>query len=141
MTARLLSNCDGPDQFSMMAVIFDEAATEFGHNHHPERAARLINTEAYLLDKHPEWVWINPRLATETEVLRAHHSNLLERLRKPVDFDADTRITRELKNTLDAPLERQSVPLTWRSPVEKDFPCFVRPDIMPLPLRPWVSAI
>jgi acetoin utilization deacetylase AcuC-like enzyme len=74
----------------MMAVIFDEAATEFGQNHHPERAARLINTEAYLLDKHPEWVWINPRLATEAEVLRAHHSNLLERLRKPVDFDADT---------------------------------------------------
>jgi acetoin utilization deacetylase AcuC-like enzyme len=74
----------------MIAVIFDEAATKFGENYHPERPARLINTEAYLLDKHPDWVWIKPRLALENEVLRAHHPKHLERLRKPVDFDADT---------------------------------------------------
>jgi acetoin utilization deacetylase AcuC-like enzyme len=74
----------------MITVIFDEAATTFGQNHHPERPARLIDTEAYLLDKHPDWVWINPRLASETEVSRAHNPSLLERLRKPVDFDPDT---------------------------------------------------
>jgi acetoin utilization deacetylase AcuC-like enzyme len=74
----------------MIAVVFDQAATKFGENYHPERPARLIDTEAHLLDKHPEWVWIKPRLATENEVLRAHHPNHLERLRKPVDFDADT---------------------------------------------------
>jgi acetoin utilization deacetylase AcuC-like enzyme len=74
----------------MIAVVFDQAATKFGENYHPERPARLIDTEAYLLDKHPDWVWIKPRLATENEVLRAHHPNHLERLRKPVDFDADT---------------------------------------------------
>jgi acetoin utilization deacetylase AcuC-like enzyme len=74
----------------MIDVIFDQAATKFGENYHPERPARLINTEAYLLDKHPDWVWIKPRLALENEVLRAHHPKHLERLRKPVDFDADT---------------------------------------------------
>ena len=74
----------------MINMIFDKTATEFGHDYHPERPARLINTEAYVLDKHPDWVWIKPRLATENEVLRAHHPNHLERLRKPVDFDADT---------------------------------------------------
>jgi acetoin utilization deacetylase AcuC-like enzyme len=74
----------------MIAMIFDKAATEFGQDYHPERPARLINTEAYVLDKHPDWVWIKPRLALETEVLRAHHPKHLERLRKPVDFDADT---------------------------------------------------
>jgi acetoin utilization deacetylase AcuC-like enzyme len=74
----------------MIAVVFDQAATKFGEDYHPERPARLIDTEAHLLDKHPDWVWIKPRLATENEVLRAHHPNHLERLRKPVDFDADT---------------------------------------------------
>ena len=74
----------------MIAVVFHQAATKFGENYHPERPARLIDTEAHLLDKHPDWVWIKPRLATENEVLRAHHPNHLERLRKPVDFDADT---------------------------------------------------
>ncbi len=74
----------------MIAVIFDEAATEYGQDYHPERPARLISTEAYLLDKHPDWVWIKPRLAMEGEVLRVHHPKHLERLRKAVDFDADT---------------------------------------------------
>jgi acetoin utilization deacetylase AcuC-like enzyme len=74
----------------MIAVVFDQVATKFGENYHPERPARLIDTEAYLLDKHPDWVWIKPRLATENEVLRAHDPKHLERLRKPVDFDADT---------------------------------------------------
>jgi acetoin utilization deacetylase AcuC-like enzyme len=74
----------------MIALVFDQAATTFGETYHPERPARLINTEAYLLDKHPDWVWHKPRLATEDEVLRAHHPKHLERLRKPVDFDADT---------------------------------------------------
>lgn len=74
----------------MVTLIFDKAATEFGQDSHPERPARLINTEAYLLDKHPDWVWMEPRLATIEEVLRVHRPDLLERLRQPVHFDADT---------------------------------------------------
>jgi acetoin utilization deacetylase AcuC-like enzyme len=75
----------------MVTLIYDKAATEFGQDEHPERPERLINTEAYLLDKHPDWVWIRPRLATVEEVLRAHRPEHLDRLRQPIDFDADTR--------------------------------------------------
>jgi acetoin utilization deacetylase AcuC-like enzyme len=74
----------------MLTMIYDRVATKFGLDYHPERPARLINTEAYLLDKHPDWVWIKPRLATEEEVFRAHRPKHLERLRQPLDFDADT---------------------------------------------------
>jgi acetoin utilization deacetylase AcuC-like enzyme len=74
----------------MLTLIFDQAATRFGLDYHPECPARLINAEAYLLDKHPGWIWTKPRLATEEEVLRVHRPNHLERLRQPVDFDADT---------------------------------------------------
>jgi len=74
----------------MLTLIFDEAATRFGQDFHPEHPARLINTEAYLLDKRPEWVWMKPRLATEQEVLQVHRPYHLERLRRPIDFDSDT---------------------------------------------------
>lgn len=74
----------------MLTVIFDRTATEFGQSYHPERPARLINTQAYLLDKHPDWVWLKPRPASEEEVLRVHRAKHLERLRQPRDFDADT---------------------------------------------------
>jgi acetoin utilization deacetylase AcuC-like enzyme len=72
----------------MVTVIYDKAATEFGQDEHPERPARLINTETYLLDKHPDWAWMRPRLATVEEVLRAHRPEHLDRLRQPIDFDA-----------------------------------------------------
>jgi acetoin utilization deacetylase AcuC-like enzyme len=74
----------------MITLLFDRAATDFGQDHHPERPARLINSEAYLLDKRPEWVWMKPRLASTEDVLRVHHPKHLERLGKPVDFDSDT---------------------------------------------------
>src|ERR1700760_3165303 len=74
----------------MIDVFCDEAATGFGQDHHPERPARLINKQAYLLENPPDWVWMNPRLPSQEEVLQAHHPKHLERLRKPVDFDSDT---------------------------------------------------
>jgi acetoin utilization deacetylase AcuC-like enzyme len=74
----------------MLTLIFDRTATEFGQEYHPEKPARLINIQAYLLDKHPDWVWMKPRPATEEEVLRAHLPKHLERLRQPLDFDSDT---------------------------------------------------
>ncbi len=74
----------------MLTLIFDRSATEFGSTYHPEKSARLINTEAFLLDKRPEWTWTTPRLASEQEVLRVHLPKHLERLRQPFDFDADT---------------------------------------------------
>ena len=74
----------------MVTLLFDQVVTHFRQDYRQERPARLINTVAYLLDKHPDWVWMKPRLASEEEVLRAHCPKHLERLRQPVDFDADT---------------------------------------------------
>src|SRR5271157_2074954 len=98
----------------MLTLIFDRTATEFGSEYYPEKPARLINTESYLLDKRPEWAWISPRLATEQEVLRVHHPKHLERLRVPVDFDSDTPIIRASKITPDVRPERRSLQSTWR---------------------------
>jgi len=74
----------------MPTIIFDKAATEFSNLYHPERPARLMMTKAHLVERHPDWAWIQPRLASETEILRVHHPKHLARLRQPVDFDADT---------------------------------------------------
>jgi acetoin utilization deacetylase AcuC-like enzyme len=74
----------------MFTIIFDKRATEFRADHHPERPARLVKTEAYLRDNHPGWNWAEPRLASEQEILRVHHPKHLERLRRSLDFDADT---------------------------------------------------
>ncbi len=74
----------------MPTIIFDKRATEFRADHHPERPARLVTTEAYLRDNHPGWDWAEPRLASEQELLRVHHPKHLERLRRSLDFDADT---------------------------------------------------
>ena len=65
----------------MIALIFDQLATQFVKDYHPERPERLIHTQAYLLDKHPDWLWMKPRLASKAEVLRVHHPKHLERLR------------------------------------------------------------
>jgi acetoin utilization deacetylase AcuC-like enzyme len=78
------------DIISMPTIIFDRSATEFSTDYHPERPARLILTEAYLAERHPDWSWLRPRLASDEEILRAHHPKHLSRLRQPVDFDADT---------------------------------------------------
>jgi acetoin utilization deacetylase AcuC-like enzyme len=74
----------------MATMIFARSATEFSADYHPERPTRLTLTEAHLLKKRPDWTWIEPRLASEEEILRVHHPKHLERLRQPVDFDADT---------------------------------------------------
>jgi acetoin utilization deacetylase AcuC-like enzyme len=78
------------DIISMPTIIFDRSATDFSAHFHPECPARLILTEAYLAKSHPGWSWLRPRLASEEEILRAHHPKHLSRLRQPVDFDSDT---------------------------------------------------
>jgi acetoin utilization deacetylase AcuC-like enzyme len=74
----------------MLTIIFDSTATDFSADFHPECPARLISTEAYLAKGHPDWLWLQPRLASEEEILRTHHPKHLLRLRQPVDFDGDT---------------------------------------------------
>jgi acetoin utilization deacetylase AcuC-like enzyme len=74
----------------MPTIIFDPLATKFGNGYHPECPARLTGTQAHLVEKHPEWGWMRPRLASGEEVLRVHQPKHLERLRQALDFDGDT---------------------------------------------------
>jgi acetoin utilization deacetylase AcuC-like enzyme len=74
----------------MPTLIFDISATTFSADYHPERPARLILTREYLLKKRPEWPWMQPRIASQEEILRVHPPKHLQRLRQPVDFDSDT---------------------------------------------------
>jgi acetoin utilization deacetylase AcuC-like enzyme len=75
---------------TMPTIIFDRSATTFSADYHPERPARLLLTEAHLVKNHPDWTWIQPRLASEQEIWEVHAPKHLVRLRQPVDFDADT---------------------------------------------------
>src|SRR5262249_2739071 len=48
-------------------------------------------TVPLLKDRHPTWQWREPRAATTEELLRAHSSEHIQRVRNPVgDFDLDT---------------------------------------------------
>ena len=93
----------------MLTLIFDAAATRFGQDYHPERPARLIQAEAYLLDKRPEWIWLKPRLATEQEVLRVHRPTTSNGFGSRSILTMILLTIPELKNTLDVLPERRSV--------------------------------
>ena len=74
-----------------MILFHDPRCVEYSQPGHPERPARIRNTVPLLEQRHPQWEWREPRLADETEILRAHSSEHLARIREAkFDFDADT---------------------------------------------------
>ena len=73
-----------------MKMIFDEVATAYGTESHPECPERLLRTVPHLREAMPELVWERPILAEEKALLLAHDSAHLTRLRQPADFDVDT---------------------------------------------------
>jgi acetoin utilization deacetylase AcuC-like enzyme len=73
-----------------MHLIFDPEATRYGTPHHPECPERLIRAEAHLRKSRSDWTWSVPASATDDSILKAHSREHLERLARPLDFDADT---------------------------------------------------
>lgn len=60
---------------------------------HPERPERITRTVPVLQDRHPDWEWRQPHLATNEELLRAHSAEHIDRIAKSAaDFDADTPV-------------------------------------------------
>ena len=72
-------------------VVTDERCTGYSREGHPERPARISAT-IELLKSQTELplAWAAPGGVSEAQILRAHSSELLARLKIPRDFDADT---------------------------------------------------
>ena len=74
-----------------MRIITDERCTGYSHPGHPERAERIISTREKLRGQTDLPItWSKPGPPEEAAILRAHSAELVARLSKPEDFDADT---------------------------------------------------
>ena len=74
-----------------MVIFHDPHCVEYSSPGHPERPARITSTVPILKARHANWVWREPRAATNDELLRAHSSEHIEHVRNPPgDFDLDT---------------------------------------------------
>ncbi len=74
-----------------MILFHDPHCIEYSTPGHPERPARITGTVPILNARHPNWEWREPRAASADELLRAHSSEHIERIKNPPgDFDLDT---------------------------------------------------
>jgi acetoin utilization deacetylase AcuC-like enzyme len=74
-----------------MTIFYDPCCLEYFSASHPERPDRIAGTTPLIKDRHPEWDWREPVLATDDELLRAHSREHIERVAtQRQDFDADT---------------------------------------------------
>jgi acetoin utilization deacetylase AcuC-like enzyme len=74
-----------------VTIITDPACTGYWRTGHPERPQRVASTVEFLKNQTALPVtWVAPTSATDEPILRAHTPEMLARLDKPEDFDADT---------------------------------------------------
>ncbi len=74
-----------------MVILHDPQSAGYGSSLRPEQPARVLKPTAHLRATHPDWEWRLPANAPTEDVLRlAHTAELLKRLQRPPDFDADT---------------------------------------------------
>src|SRR5438874_5147301 len=74
-----------------MTIFYDPRCLEYSSPGHPERPDRISRTAPLIKDRHPEWDWREPILASDDELLRAHSREHIERVATPrEDFDPDT---------------------------------------------------
>ncbi len=74
-----------------MKIITDSRCTEYSQAGHPERPQRISRTvERLRQQKDVGLTWSEPGPVEESQLLRAHDPQHLERLKESRDFDADT---------------------------------------------------
>ncbi len=73
-----------------MLIFTDSRCLAYEAPGHPERAARVAETEGVLRARHADWQWPAFEAAVEADLLRAHSVLHLERLQVAEHFDADT---------------------------------------------------
>ncbi len=73
-----------------MLILHDPQCADYGSSMRPEQPSRVTRSAAHLRVAHPEWSWQIPAAAPDETLLLAHTPAHLQRLLRPVDFDADT---------------------------------------------------
>lgn len=78
-----------PAQLPML-IIHDPQCALYGDASRPEQPARVTATAAHLQTTRPEWAWLVPAPALESDLRLAHEETHLTRLQESRDFDPDT---------------------------------------------------
>jgi acetoin utilization deacetylase AcuC-like enzyme len=76
-----------------MVIFHNPGCVEYSAPGHPERPARITTTVQLLKNRHPEWAWRRPELATQEQLLRVHSAEHIAHVKNPSgDFDLDTPV-------------------------------------------------
>jgi acetoin utilization deacetylase AcuC-like enzyme len=74
-----------------MTIFYDPRCLEYSSPGHPERPERIARTVPLLRERHPDWDWREPLVATDDQLLRAHTRQHIKRVTDcRSDFDSDT---------------------------------------------------
>ena len=74
-----------------MTIFHHPRCLEYSSPGHPERPERIARTAPLLRDRHPDWAWRKPTVATDAQLLRAHSPGHVEGVANALEhFDLDT---------------------------------------------------
>lgn len=75
-----------------MLIVHDPKCADYGSSQRPEQPARILRTVPLLRERHPNWIWLDPRqhpMRPDTLEL-AHTAGHIHGLNRRDDFDGDT---------------------------------------------------
>ena len=74
-----------------MTIFYDPSCLEYSSPGHPERPERIARTAPLLKERHADWKWRQPAIATDAQLLRAHSRKHVEAVSNALGhFDLDT---------------------------------------------------
>ena len=74
-----------------MTIFYDASCLEYSRPGHPERPERIARTAPLLKERHADWKWRQPAIATDAQLLRAHSREHVEAVSNALGhFDLDT---------------------------------------------------
>src|SRR5262249_2155890 len=74
-----------------MTIFYDPSCLEYSSPGHPERPQRIARTVPLLKNRHPDWEWRKPGVATDAQLLPAHSREHIEGVANALEhFDLDT---------------------------------------------------
>jgi acetoin utilization deacetylase AcuC-like enzyme len=83
----------GAQLATSMTIFYDPSCLEYSRHGHPERPERIARTAPLLKERHADWKWRQPAIATNEQLLRAHSREYIKRVvNAQDDFDADTSV-------------------------------------------------